>query len=202
MTPSNDEAGLGGRLPLLRRADLSGAQQTLWDRTEASMGRWADEVGFRSKSADGRFIGPFNPTLRSPEIALSLLQFQIDEAKHTSLSERVRQVIILSVGSVWKAPYELYAHAAAAKLKISSFSGLLIAREVTRRDPGWFQINPPAEKAGALPPLCSIFRPGFRRDLLMRHAGLALALVASAQLTVLSSPAFAQDDNSKAAAQV
>lgn len=35
----------------------------------------------------------------------------------------------------------------------------------------------------------------------MRNAGLALALVASAQLTVLSSPAFAQDDNSKAAAQ-
>jgi hypothetical protein len=34
----------------------------------------------------------------------------------------------------------------------------------------------------------------------MRNAGLALALVASAQLTVLSSPAFAQDD-SKAAAQ-
>jgi hypothetical protein len=35
----------------------------------------------------------------------------------------------------------------------------------------------------------------------MRNAGLALALVASAQLTVLSSPAFAQDDNSKAAVQ-
>ncbi len=35
----------------------------------------------------------------------------------------------------------------------------------------------------------------------MRNAGLALALVASAQLTVLSSPAFAQDDNSKAAGQ-
>ncbi|HEX8790526.1 MAG TPA: hypothetical protein VF765_06210 [Polyangiaceae bacterium] len=35
----------------------------------------------------------------------------------------------------------------------------------------------------------------------MRNAGLALALVASAQLTLLSSPAFAQDDSSKAAAQ-
>ena len=35
----------------------------------------------------------------------------------------------------------------------------------------------------------------------MRNAGLALALVATAQLTVLSSPAFAQDDNSKAAVQ-
>ena len=35
----------------------------------------------------------------------------------------------------------------------------------------------------------------------MRNVGLALALAASAQLTVLSSPAFAQDDNSKAAVQ-
>jgi 4-carboxymuconolactone decarboxylase len=31
------------------------------------------------------------------------------------LSERVRQVVILSIGSVWKASYELYAHAAAAR---------------------------------------------------------------------------------------
>jgi hypothetical protein len=46
-----------------------------------------------------------------------------------------------------------------------------------------------------------MFRPDFRRDLLMRNVGLALALVAGAQLTVLSSPAFAQDDNTKAAGQ-
>jgi hypothetical protein len=45
-----------------------------------------------------------------------------------------------------------------------------------------------------------MFRHDFRRDLLMRNVGLALALAASAQLTVLSSPAFAQDDN-KAAVQ-
>jgi 4-carboxymuconolactone decarboxylase len=40
---------------------------------------------------------------------------QLDEAKYTSLPERVRQVVILSVGSVWKADYELYAHTAAAR---------------------------------------------------------------------------------------
>ena len=33
----------------------------------------------------------------------------------TSLSERMRQVVILTVGSVWKAPYELYAHSAVAR---------------------------------------------------------------------------------------
>ena len=35
--------------------------------------------------------------------------------KNTSLSQRVRQVVILAVGAVWKSNYELYAHAAAAR---------------------------------------------------------------------------------------
>jgi 4-carboxymuconolactone decarboxylase len=77
--------------------------------------RRAAKVGFASKTSDGRFIGPFSPLLRSPDIALTFLQLQFDEAKHTSLSERVREVVILSVGSVWKAPYELYAHEAVAR---------------------------------------------------------------------------------------
>ena len=109
------EAWLGGRLPLLDQAGLSPAQKTLWDKMDATMGSWAGKLGFDSKTSDNRFIGPFNPMLRSPDIALTFLQLQMDEGKHTSLSERVRQVVILSVGSVLKAPFELYAHAAAAR---------------------------------------------------------------------------------------
>lgn len=37
------------------------------------------------------------------------------EDKHTSLDARVRQVVILAVGAVWKADYQLYAHAAVAR---------------------------------------------------------------------------------------
>ena len=109
------EAWLGGRLPLLDQASLAPAQKTFCDRMDASLGSWADKVGFARKTAENRFIGPFNPMLRSPDIALTFLQLQSDEGKHTSLPERVRQVVVLSVGSVWKAPYELYAHAAAAR---------------------------------------------------------------------------------------
>ena len=112
---SDSEDRLGGRLPLLHRADLAPEQQMLWDQVDATMAAWAGKVGFKSKTADNRFIGPFNPVLRSPGMARTFLQLQSDEAKHTSLSERVRQVVILSVGSVWKSPYELYAHAAAAR---------------------------------------------------------------------------------------
>ena len=112
---SDSENRLGGRLPLLDRAELAPEQKTLWDKVDATMGAWASKVGFKSKTSDNRFIGPFNPMLRSPDMAQTFLQLQSDEAKNTSLSERVRQVVILSVGSVWKFPYELYAHAAAAR---------------------------------------------------------------------------------------
>jgi 4-carboxymuconolactone decarboxylase len=112
---TDPQNALGGRLPLYERANLSIAQRALWDRMEATMGRWADTTGFKSQTGDGRFIGPFNPMLSSPEIASAFLQLQLNEAKFTRLSERVRQVVILSVGSVWQAGYELYAHSAAAR---------------------------------------------------------------------------------------
>jgi 4-carboxymuconolactone decarboxylase len=37
------------------------------------------------------------------------------EATSTSLDNRVRQVVILTVGAVWNSPYELYAHSAEAR---------------------------------------------------------------------------------------
>ncbi len=40
---------------------------------------------------------------------------QETEQNNTSLNQRVRQVVILAVGAVWKSSYELYAHAAAAR---------------------------------------------------------------------------------------
>jgi 4-carboxymuconolactone decarboxylase len=53
--------------------------------------------------------------LYSPEMSSAFLDFQLAEAKSTSLDARVRQVVILAVGAVWKAPYEIYAHAAVAR---------------------------------------------------------------------------------------
>ena len=68
-----------------------------------------------SNIADGRLVGPFNILLESPELGEAFTDFQSSEQKMTSLSKRVREVVILTVGSVWKAPYELYAHSAVAR---------------------------------------------------------------------------------------
>jgi 4-carboxymuconolactone decarboxylase len=76
---------------------------------------WAHAAGFRSTTTDGKFIGPFNAALRSPTVAGAFLQLQASEERHTSLSEPVRQVVILAVGAVWAADYEIYAHSAVAR---------------------------------------------------------------------------------------
>ncbi len=77
---------LGGRLPLLDPQALSIAQKEIYDRLNTTM-----------------------------NISARFLDLHDGEEKDTSLSERVRQVVILSVGAVWKSEYELYAHTAAAR---------------------------------------------------------------------------------------
>jgi 4-carboxymuconolactone decarboxylase len=112
---SNSENELGGRLPLADRSALSEPQQQLFDRMTKSVVPWAESAGFQARTEDGRFIGPFNPALQSPVIGGSFLAFQAAEEENTSLTPRVRQVVILAVGAVWRSAYELYAHSAAAR---------------------------------------------------------------------------------------
>ncbi|MCV7331998.1 carboxymuconolactone decarboxylase family protein [Mycobacterium cookii] len=76
---------------------------------------WADETGFRSTTDDGRLIGPFNAALLNPAMTSASAALLLGERDHTSLSPRVREVVILAVGAVWQSEYELYAHSAAAR---------------------------------------------------------------------------------------
>jgi 4-carboxymuconolactone decarboxylase len=110
---SATDHGLGGRLPLADPDALTSTQRVLFDRIAATAVPWAQRNGFAATN-DGRLIGPFNPSLLSPEIATQFLKLQVAEERHTSLDERIRQVVILTVGAVWRAPYELYAHSAVA----------------------------------------------------------------------------------------
>lgn len=107
---------LGGRLPLLGQDDLSDEQRNIYQRMRTNEVSWAIRNNFQGMTDDGRLIGPFNPMLYSPEAGGGFLDFEDAEGRASTLDERVRQVVILSVGSVWRAAYELYAHAAAARL--------------------------------------------------------------------------------------
>ena len=106
---------LGGRIPLTKPSELTPVQRSLYDDIDTHQVPWAETAGFVAKVADGSLIGPFNVVLQSPEIGAAFGTLQSVEAKNTTLSERVRQVVILTVGSIWKSQYELYAHKAAAR---------------------------------------------------------------------------------------
>jgi 4-carboxymuconolactone decarboxylase len=106
---------LGGRLPLADPAALNPAQRAIFDRMATKIVPWANDAQFQSTAEDGRLIGPFNPALLNPAIAAPFLDLQFAEQMHTSLSARVREIVILAVGAVWQADYELYAHLAVAR---------------------------------------------------------------------------------------
>jgi 4-carboxymuconolactone decarboxylase len=89
---------------------LTDAQQELFDFVVANQLPWANDAGFKITTDDGRLIGPFNSFLRRPQVALQWLAFAEAEAKYTSLTDRVREVVIVAVGAVWEAQYEMYAH--------------------------------------------------------------------------------------------
>lgn len=112
---SVDNHTLGGRLPLYQRAALDPAGQDLYDWAMAAAVPWAEGAGFQARTEADELIGPFNPLLLTPALSSAFFEFQLAEQKHTSLSERCREVVILTVGAVWQAPYELYAHRAVAR---------------------------------------------------------------------------------------
>ena len=112
---SNQTEELGGRLPLLSPQELAGAQRALYDKQHTTMTAKPERTHFQGMTADGRLIGPFNVSLFSPEIGTRFLDLQAAEIEHTTLDKRVRQVVVLAVGAVWKSHYELYAHVAVGR---------------------------------------------------------------------------------------
>ena len=105
----------GGRLPLADPTTLTGTQRDLFEALKATWEPLSNKAGVQMTTADGRLIGPYNTFLLHPEVAAKFSEFQAAEATYTTLSPRVREVVIIAVGAVWGADYALYAHCAVAR---------------------------------------------------------------------------------------
>ena len=106
------------RLPLVRPADLTTEQQPLYRRFEA-MVQDEEYAGFEVRDGDGAFVGPWGVMLQFPELARPLGQFIDLAQKLPGLSERARQVVILTIGARFNVAYEMYAHS-----RLASRAGL------------------------------------------------------------------------------
>ena len=76
---------------------------------------WASKSGFTAAIPDGKLLGPFNALVYAPEVGQTYLDYFAAEKKNTSLSERVHEIVILTVGAAWGSAYELYAHTAVGR---------------------------------------------------------------------------------------
>ncbi|MEV6126287.1 hypothetical protein AB0M05_05585 [Streptomyces violaceusniger] len=98
------------RLPLLHPEELTPTQRGLYDAFDAMVK--ADEyAGFEVRNADGAFVGPWGVMLHFPELGQALGQFVELAQRLPGLSERARQVVVLTIGARFNVAYELYAHA-------------------------------------------------------------------------------------------
>lgn len=98
------------RLPVLRPDELSPTQRTLYSAFEQAT-RAEEYQGFTVRNDEGAFVGPWGVMLHFPELAIPVGRF-IDLCQDLpGLTERARQVVILTIAGELHSAYELYAHA-------------------------------------------------------------------------------------------
>lgn len=91
-----------GRLPNLAPGDLDEAQRALYDTLVVHEVAWAEGAGVRAIAPDATLLGPFNPLLFSPVLGTAQVGvFRADKAA-TSLSRRVHEIVVLTVGAAWR----------------------------------------------------------------------------------------------------
>ncbi len=113
--PGSDEFGLGGRLPLFDPATATPEQLALEEMMKAIAIPTQAATGIQLLSPEGQLIGPLNSYLYNPVVGTALFDAGNTFASST-LSARVKEIVILSVGGQWGSGYEVWAHSKVARL--------------------------------------------------------------------------------------
>ena len=93
------------RLSKFKRAELNESQQEQFDR-----------VGkFRKAGDNGQYGGPFDPWIRSPELAKRAVDFGGYVWERTTLDRGIVELAIIITARYWRSNVEWAAHAAAAR---------------------------------------------------------------------------------------
>lgn len=98
------------RLPLIPPSALGPEQKPLYDAFRKQID--AGFKGFETVRADGALLGPWSVWIHEPAVGDAVRTLLDAISGMGRLSDPVKQVAILAVGSRFKAAYELYAHAA------------------------------------------------------------------------------------------
>ena len=98
------------RLPYIPPDALSEAQKPLYDKFKAQIS--GGFTGFKTVREDGALLGPWSVWIHEPAVGEGTRVLLDAISGMGRLSDEVKQIAILAVGSRYKAAYEMYAHAA------------------------------------------------------------------------------------------
>jgi len=101
------------RLPLIAPAELTPEQKRLYD--DMRKGIASNFNAFKAVREDGALMGPWNPWLHEPGIGKAIWDLTLAMTANATLSDNIRQIVILVVGARFDAAYEIYAHIAVAE---------------------------------------------------------------------------------------
>ncbi|WP_305093255.1 carboxymuconolactone decarboxylase family protein [Prescottella sp. R16] len=106
---------LGGRLTLVDSNEASPEQLDTVEYIKQRLLPAQQDPGIQIVDSEGHPIGPFNAFVVSPTIGRQAMQYFGSVSANSTLPAAVREVVILSVGGLWGADYEIYAHKIAAR---------------------------------------------------------------------------------------
>ena len=98
------------RLPILPPDKLTPEQTPLYDKFKTQID--GGFTGFKTVREDGALLGPWSVWIHEPKVGEATRVFLDAISTMGRLSDPVKQIAILAVGSRFKAAYEMYAHAA------------------------------------------------------------------------------------------
>jgi 4-carboxymuconolactone decarboxylase len=113
--PAADAKNWGGRLPRNESIDLDDDQQAAAEEIRQRQRKWAERSGFAATDDQGGLLGPFNAFALRPGQGRGFNGWVANDQRNSSLPAPIREVVILTVGVAWDAPYEIYAHVAVAR---------------------------------------------------------------------------------------
>ena len=173
------------RLPLLPASDISDDRRQLYDDFVANVrDNFPDIVTMRD---DGALIGPWGVWMQLPDVGKPMLRLIEAIRRIPGLSPAARQVVILMVGGRYRAAYEIYAHAAAARH--AGLSDQQIAALLAGEHPGDLDAeqNAAADVTAALLDGAVLQRPVYDRALAqLGQEGLNAVVFTTAQYSFVA----------------
>jgi 4-carboxymuconolactone decarboxylase len=101
------------RLSLIPPSDLTPEQRPLYEDMKAGIS--AKYSAFTTMRDDGTILGPWSAWLHEPELGTAIWGVTKAMTRFRHLPEVSRQIVILVVGTHFRADYEIYAHSAVAR---------------------------------------------------------------------------------------